>query len=328
VPAEVSGQGEITLPARLLTDYVALLDHGQKVLLDLNEKTHKVHLACGRYEANIAGIDAEEFPPIPAADDRPTIKLGAALLKEMINQVAFSAAKDESRPVLAGVNLRLDDAKLTMAAADGFRLALREADLERGLPEKLDIIIPARSLTELARLLGESDEDVEVTVTQNRTQVLFRVRTELGEINLVSRLLEGQFPDLMRVIPKTHTTLVTVKRSEFSTAIRIASLFARDAANVVRLELTPGAEGGLTPGRVSVSAVAAEVGDNRGDLDASVEGEETYISFSSEYLADVLGVLPSDEIALEITGPLSPALVRGLGLPDYRHVIMPMHTVR
>ncbi|MGH2350393.1 MAG: DNA polymerase III subunit beta, partial [Chloroflexota bacterium] len=283
---------------------------------------------CARYNANVKGIDPEEFPPIPSAEDRPTIKLGATLLKEMIQQVAFSAAKDESRPVLAGVNVRVDESKLVMSAADGFRLAKREAALERGLPEKLDIVIPARALTELARLLGEDDEDVEVTVTPNRSQALFRVRSEQGEVNLVSRLLEGQFPDLERVIPKTHTTRVVLKRHEFVTATRIASLFARDAANVVKLEITPGEEGGLTPGSVALSANALEVGDNRGEIDASVEGEATYISFSSEYLAEVLNVLPNDEISVKITGPLSPALVEGVGLADYTHVIMPMHTVR
>jgi DNA polymerase III subunit beta len=126
----------------------------------------------------------------------------------------------------------------------------------------------------------------------------------------------------------TRTTRLVAKRAEFVTATKIAALFARDAANVVRLEITPGAEGGLTPGKIALSANAAEVGDNHGEVDATVEGEETYISFSSEFLADVLGVLPSDEIAVEMTGPLSPAIVRGLGVPDYTHVIMPMHTVR
>jgi DNA polymerase III subunit beta len=333
VPGSVEAEGQITVPARLLTDFVNSLPAGQGVELEGNTRSHSLHVRSNRYNANIKGIDADEFPPIPAAEDRPTIRLAASLLKEMIGQVAFSAAKDESRPVLAGVNLKVDEARLTMAAADGFRLSLREAALEKGLPEKLDIIIPARALTELARLLGDSDEDVEVTVTANRSQILFRVRgagntgTE-GDVNLVSRLLEGQFPDLQRVVPKTHTTKVTIKRSEFATATRIAALFARDAANVIRLELKPGAEGGLTPGTVAISANAAEVGDNQGELDASVEGEESYISFSSEFLSDVLGVLPSDEIALEMTGPLSPAIVRGLGLPDYTHVIMPMHTVR
>jgi DNA polymerase-3 subunit beta len=328
VPGTVEGEGQLTVPARLLADFVNSLPAGQSVLLDANPRTHTLHLECARYNANIKGIDPEEFPPIPAADDRPTIKVPARLLKEMINQVAFSAARDESRPVLAGVNLRLDETRLVLSAADGFRLAKREAALEQGYPEKLDIIIPARALTELARLLDDGDEDVEVTVTPNRSQAVCRVRATGGEVILVSRLLEGQFPDLERVIPKTYTTKVNLKRAEFITATRIAALFARDAANVVKLEVTPGEEGGLTPGSVKLSANALEVGDNEGEVDAAVEGEGTYISFSSEYLADVLGVLTSDEIAVQITGPLSPAVVRGVDQPDYTHVIMPMHTVR
>ncbi|HEU5316951.1 MAG TPA: DNA polymerase III subunit beta [Chloroflexota bacterium] len=328
VPGRVEGEGQLTVPARLLADFVNSLPAGQQVTLEGNTRTHSLHVTSGRYTANVKGIDADEFPPIPAAEDRPTIKLGAGLLKEMIGQVAFSAAKDESRPVLAGVNLKVDESRLAMSAADGFRLALRDHELDHAMPEKLDLIVPARALTELGRLLGDNEEDVEVTVTSNRSQILFKVRGEGGDVNLVSRLLEGQFPDLERVIPKTATTKVVVKRDEFKTAIRIAALFARDAANVVRLELKPSAEGGLAPGSIEISANAAEVGDNHGQLDATVEGEETYISFSSEFLSDVLDVLPSDDVAIELTGPLSPALIRGLGLADYRHVIMPMHTVR
>lgn len=328
VSARVEVEGQLTVPARLLADFVNSLPGDQAVSLEANARTSALHIQSGRFDANVKGIDADEFPPIPAAEDRPTIKLSAALLKEIITQVAFSAAKDETRPVLAGVNMKVDETKLTMAAADGFRLSVREAALERGLQETLDIIIPARSLTELARLLSDGEDEVEVTVTPNRSQVLFRVRSEQGDVNLVSRLLEGQFPDLLRVIPKTYNTRANVKRTEFVTATRIAALFARDAANVVRLDVSPGAEGGLTPGKISVSANAAEVGDNRSELDAAVEGDETHISFSSEYLSDVLGVLNADEIALEVTGPLSPAIVRGIGVADYTHVIMPMHTVK
>ena len=327
VPGKVESEGQLTVPARLLADFVNSLPGGNTVELDGNTRSHSLHLKSGRYTANIKGIDADEFPPIPSADDRPTNRLPSKDLKEMIHQVAFSAAKDESRPVLAGVNLKVDGARMTMAAADGFRLALREHELDHALPETLDIIVPARALTELERLLGDS-EDVEFAVTANKSQILFRVRGEGGDVNLVSRLLEGQFPDLERVIPKTHTTRAVVKRDEFKTGIKIAALFARDSANVVRLEMKPSAEGGLAPGSIEISANAAEVGDNHGQLDATVEGEETYISFSSEFLGDVLDVLPSDEVAVELTGPLSPALIRGLGLADYRHVIMPMHTVR
>src|SRR2546430_8287922 len=129
VPAAIAREGEITLPSRLLSDYVALLDHGQKVELDLNPKTHKVHLACGRYEANVAGIDAEDFPPIPTVSGGASFALPASVLKESINQVVFAAAPDDTRPVLAGVLVKLSGGTLTLAAADGFRLAVRTLEL-------------------------------------------------------------------------------------------------------------------------------------------------------------------------------------------------------
>src|SRR5215831_16693266 len=135
VPATVSNAGEITLPARLLSDYVALLDHGQKVELELNPKTHKVHLACGRYEANIAGIDAEDFPPVPQVSGGPSFTIPAGMLKETIAGVVFAAAPDDTRPVLAGALLQISGGSLTLAAADGFRLAVRKVELPASGPE-------------------------------------------------------------------------------------------------------------------------------------------------------------------------------------------------
>src|SRR5437763_15187306 len=163
----ISREGEITLPARLLSDYVALLDHGQKVELDLNPKTHKVHLACGRYEANIAGIDAEDFPPIPAVSGGPSFAIPASILKEAINEVVFAAAPDDTRPVLAGVLLKMGGTTLTLAAADGFRLAVRTVELPDGGPD-LQMILPAKTLSDVARLLSDAaDEQVAMNTTPN-----------------------------------------------------------------------------------------------------------------------------------------------------------------
>src|ERR1700730_14956243 len=134
VPAAIAREGEFTLPSRLLSDYVALLDHGQKVELDLNPKTHKVHLACGRYEANVAGIHAEHFPPIPAVSGGQSFSIPAGLLKQAINEVVFAAAPDDTRPVLAGVLVKMSGGSLTLAAADGFRLAVRTVELPEAGP--------------------------------------------------------------------------------------------------------------------------------------------------------------------------------------------------
>src|ERR1700716_3340362 len=158
VSAAIAREGEITLPSRLLSDYVALLDHGQKVELDLNSKTHKVHLVCGRYEANVAGIDAEDFPPIPTVSGGASFSLAANVLKESIGQVVFAAAPDDTRPVLAGVLVKLAGGTLTLAAADGFRLAVRTVELPEAGAD-LQMIVPAKTLNEVARLLGSAADD-------------------------------------------------------------------------------------------------------------------------------------------------------------------------
>src|SRR6202048_2080184 len=167
VPAAIARESEIPLPSRLLSDYVALLDHGQKVELDLNPKTHKVHLACGRYEANVAGIDAEDFPPIPAVRGGESFSIPAGLWKEAINEVVFAAAPDDTRPVLAGVLLKMGSGSLNLAAGHGLRPARRTVEVPEGGPE-LQMIVPARTLSEVARLLSDSADDiVEINTTPN-----------------------------------------------------------------------------------------------------------------------------------------------------------------
>jgi DNA polymerase-3 subunit beta len=326
VPASVSHPGEITLPARLLADYVALLDHGQKVALDLNEKTHKVHLACGRYEANIAGIDAEDFPPIPSVSGGASFRLSAAALKEAINQVVFAAAPDDTRPVLAGVLMRLGAGSLTLAAADGFRLAVRSVDLPEGAPD-LQMIVPARTLAEVSRLLpGDEAEEVSISTTPGGNQVYFA----FGKTEVTSRLIDGQFPDYQRIIPSDARTSVVLSTNDFLRATRAAAVFARDNSNIVRLECTPSKEEAeLALGSVLVKSTSAEMGDNEGHLDASINGDEAQIAFNGKYLRDALEAIESQQVSLQITGPSSPGILKPVGEPNgYLHVIMPMHVAR
>ena len=326
VPATVEREGQITLPARLLGDYVALLDRGQQLRLELQAKTRKVHLACGRYEANIAGIDAEDFPPIPKVSGGASFAMDAAALKEAIGQVVFAAAPDDTRPVLAGVLVRLGQGTLTLAAADGFRLAVRSVELSAPGPD-LQMIVPARALTEVARLLPtEEGEQVTVSSTANQNQVLFA----FGKTEVTSRLIEGQFPDYQRIIPAEAKTQVVLRTGDFLRATRAATVFARDNSNIVRLECTPPREGAeVALGRVLVKSTSAEMGDNEGHLDASIQGEETQIAFNGKYLRDALEVIDSQQVALHITGPSSPGILRPVGEPNgYLHVIMPMHVAR
>ncbi|MBV9174951.1 MAG: DNA polymerase III subunit beta [Chloroflexi bacterium] len=326
VPSSVQRDGEITLPARLLSDYVTLLDHGQKVELELNAKTHKVHLACGRYEANVAGIDAEDFPPIPAVSGGTNFSLPAGALKEAINQVVFAAAPDDTRPVLAGVLMRMGNGELTLAAADGFRLAVRTLPLPDGGPD-LTMIVPARTLSEVARLLpDDSDEQVAINTTPNGNQVYFG----FGKTEITSRLIDGQFPDYQRIIPSDSKTRVELSTTDFLRATRAAAVFARDNSNIVRLECSPSREDAeLALGSVLVKSTSAEMGDNEGRLDASVQGDDTQIAFNGRYLRDALEAIETQNVQLQITGPSSPGIIKPVGEPNgYLHVIMPMHVAR
>jgi DNA polymerase-3 subunit beta len=305
---------------------VALLDHGQKVQLELNAKTHKVHLACGRYEANIAGIDAEDFPPIPSVNGGPSFSIPAATLKEAISGVVFAAAPDDTRPVLAGALLKMGGTSLTLAAADGFRLAVRTLELPDGGPE-LSMIVPAKTLTEVARLLSDAaDESVSLNTTPNGNQIYFA----FGKTEITSRLIEGQFPDYQRIIPSDTKTRVKVSTTDFLRATRAAAVFARDNSNIVRLECSPPAsDAELALGSILVKSTSAEMGDNEGNLDAVVDGDDTQIAFNGRYLRDALEAIDTPEVLLQITGPSSPGIIKPAGEPNgYIHVIMPMHVAR
>lgn len=319
VTADIADDGAVTLPARLLSDFVSTLTGGD-MEMGLKPGTKTMQLKCGRYEANINGIDAEDFPAVPSVGDGPRSRVPARTLRGAINQVAFAAATDETRPVLSGVLLTLDGDQLTMAAADGFRLAVRTVELAEPVAEKLSLLVPARTLIELARIIADSDDPVEIAATPSRNQVMFQYPGLL----VVSRLIEGQFPDYQRIIPQSYQTRVVLPVADFLQATKTAAVFSRDNSNIVRLSVAPSGEE-LVPGRVEVAASSAEMGDNAGQLDGSVEGEETQIAFNVRYLRDALEAVNSGEVALEITGPTSPGLLKPVAGDGHLHVIMPMH---
>jgi len=330
IGADVAQQGTITLPARLLSDFVSTLVGGE-IQMSLRPGTKTIHLKCGRFEANINGIDAEDFPAVPTVGEGPRCKVAAKTLRTGISQAAFAAAADDTRPVLAGVLLTIEGDELTMAAADGFRLAVRTIPLVEPAPEKLSLLVPARTLIELARIITDADDPVEIAATPSRNQVMFQYpATSSGQapgLLVVSRLIEGQFPDYQRIIPKSYQTRVVLPVSDFLQATKTASVFSRDNSNIVRIAVTPSGDE-LVPGRVDVLASSAEMGDNAGQLDGSVEGDEIQIAFNVRYLRDALEAVSSGEVALEITGPTSPGLLKPVSGGGHLHVIMPMHVSR
>ncbi len=313
--ASVEKEGTLTVPARLLTDFVNSLPHGQ-IEMHLPARSKTLELKCARYDARISGLDAADFPAIPTIEDGIRVTVKPDALRTAINQVVFAAASEESRPVLTGIHTDFDGNLLTFAAADGFRLAVHKMTLDEAVKEKIAIIIPARSLNELGRLLTDQEEPVDVTINSQRSQIMFRMR----DIEMVSQLIQGSFPNYDQLIPQSYSTRAVVKLADILVATKSASIFARDGSGIVRLQILP-KDG---KGKIDISARAEEIGDNLGEIDATVEGEESKIAFNSKYLLDVLGVITEKEIALETTSSSSPGLIRPVGNDNYLHVVMPM----
>jgi DNA polymerase III subunit beta len=323
VDAQIQEEGSTTVPAKLLTDLVSRLPQAP-VDLAVADDSHTLSVKGQGSNANIKGMDASEFPLIPSAEGgEPPVMLDAVLLKELIAEVAFAAADDDTRPVLTGVLVQVSDEKITFAAADAFRLAVRVAPLPGDDHPRGDILIPARTLTELARILP-AEGPVEMIVTPNRSQVLFHT----PQLDLVSRLIEGAFPNFRQIIPKEHSTRAVVETKLFAEAAKRAELFARDSSNITRVKINPGGHDGLEPGAVTVEATAEDLGDNTSIISAAVDGPEMQIIFNVKYLSEVLAVIGSSEVALEANAPTKPGVIRPVGEHDYTYVIMPMHINR
>ncbi len=317
IGAKVEDEGAITVPARLLSEFISSLP-SEKVDINLSPQTKTLGLKCARFEARISGVDAKDFPPIPKVEEGITTKVEVEALRQGIAHVVFAAATEESRPVLTGVDAEFDGDLLTLAAADGFRLAVYKLPLAQPVSQKTEVIIPARTLGELNRLMAEQEEAVEITVNPDKGQALFRLK----DIELVSQLIQGTFPNYSQLIPKSYNTKAVISVGDFLRATKTASIFARDGSGIVRLVVAPGGE--MTPGKVIVSARSEEIGDDVGEIDATVEGEEAKIAFNGKYLTDVLSVLHEAQVALETTNPSSPGVIRPVGVDNYIHVVMPM----
>jgi len=314
VPGKIEVGGATTTPARLLTDIVAGLPANERVDLELQAQ-ETLHIQAGRFETRVKGIDAEEFPAIPTAGEKPTTRIAQNVLRKALAEVTFAAATDEARPILTGVLSRFEGTQLTLAAADNYRIAVKTITILDPV-EETSIVIPARSLDALSRVLTETDDPVSVVLAPSRNQILFH----LEGIDLVSRLIDGQFPNYQQVLPKTHTTTATVDRDQLLKAVRLAGFIAFSSANIVKLHIGKESETGLT-----VSA-AADIGDNHSEVEAQVEGDGTTIAFNAKYLVDVLANVPTDRFSIELNGPLSPGVFRPSDDADYVHVVMPVKT--
>ena len=321
IGAKVEKEGAITLPAKTLADLVNNLSP-ERVDLTLDTATLTVNVKCGATVSNVKGIDAAEFPVIPSGGDAD-ITIAGKTLKEMINQTVFAAAKEDNRPILTGVLMQLDGNVMTMASADGYRLAVRTTDIEQTFAKRIDLVIPAKALTEVGRVIGDDDDVVTITLPKERDIVLFHMK----HTDIATQLLEGKFPDFAAIIPRSYVTSSVMYTSDLLAACKRAEIFARDSAYSAKLYVKP-APGPGEPGAVTIVGMSAERGDNEGMLDASVEGEALNISFNIRYLIDVLNVIDDERVVLESNGAANPGVIRPENRDDFVSVIMPMQVTR
>jgi DNA polymerase-3 subunit beta len=311
VPCQILTEGEIVLPARYLTDLIRRIPFGDiELAVDMRNFTATVRWGKSQYV--IHGFSAEQFPTVPDTEGASTFSASQVLLRDLLRQTTFAAGHDESKPWLTGVLFKLRDNRLNGTATDGVRIAYSEAEAENPAGHGFSIIIPSRSLTELTRLLsGEASENVRVAVTAN--QVYF----DLGKVRVISRLLEGQYPDVMRLVPQSYPTAINVNRAEFMEAIERAALIAKDGAIKV----------GLTDGRLTITSNTPEVGQVYEEISAgTLLGEPLDIGFNSKFLVDFLKVLDEPEFRFQCSGSRNPARLQPASSSHFIYVVLPLIT--
>lgn len=317
IGAKIEEEGSTTIPAKTFIDIVNALPQGQ-MDMHLNIRTQSLNVRGGAFVNDVKCIDAQEFPIIPLADLSDGLNLNVVDLREMIDQVAFAAATDDARPILTGVLVKVEGNTVTFAATDGFRLSVRTATLSTRAAEPVMAIVPARALAELGRIAGDQEEAAIMTLPPGRGQVIFHLK----DVELVSQLIEGTFPDYNNIIPKNYGTRTVMATAAFLNACKAADIFARENAHTARFKVSPGSE--LQPGTVEITAQAAETGSNEAKLDATVEGNGVEIAFNVKYMVDVLNILSTQNVALETNLSTSPGVIRPVGEDDFLYVVMPM----
>jgi len=330
IAAEVHEDGATTIPARLLAEYVNSLPP-ERIGMELATETQTMHLSCARFEANIKGIDAFEFPLLPtyqpesALPDSSTVTgdayaVDAKQMTETIDSVAFAASADENRPTLTGIETTFDNGKLTMAATDGYRLSVRscEATMET---EKNAVVIPARSLAEVARIADSSVGMINVVIGEKRNQILFSATGggEWQRVDVVSELIDARFPDYRATVPKSANTTTVISTADLLKAAKVALLFARDNANIIRCQVM------FDQQLLRLAAASAVMGNNASELPCAIEGDSIEMALDAKFLIDALSHIDTPKVILQTTQPTRPVMIMaGDGVDGYQ-LLMPMH---
>lgn len=305
IGAKVATEGTTTVPARLMQEFVSSLPSGT---IDLELEDHKMHVSTDQYKSVINGVPADDFPVMPTIAEGTSWSIPADTLKKALQQVVLAASSDESRPLLTGVYFHTSEGKLFLAATDSYRLAER---LLGEYEQEINLLVPASAMQDLLRIIGDGTDDI--AITHDDQQVLFKV----GDVELVARLIEGNYPDYKKLIPAAFSTTAQLKRTEMANVAKVSSLFARESAGSITIKVDESTQ------QISIHSIASQLGENTASAHATVTGGGE-ITLNSRYLMEALGVLHSDMIDFCFNGKLEAVVIRDAENIDYTHIIMPL----
>lgn len=321
IPAEIASEGSITVPAKTLIDLVNTLPN-DVVHLELSPDASTLIVRCVQVVTDIKGLDAEDFPPMPVFDSQDAVVFNLPELKKMIQQVAFAAATDETRPMLQGIYLTVNGNELTLVATDGYRIAKRTQSLENAPDAPISAIIPARALIEVNRIPGDSSDQIYVNLASGKNQVIFHQE----HVDVASQLISGTYIDYKAIIPRNFKTDTVVSTAALQKACAQAMIIARDSKFLTHFTIRPDAG---DDGLIQINAVSEETGTYDNQIPATVNGETLNIAFNVRFLRDVLDVVSSPQVMIRTNTNVSPSLITPLDDGnDYEYVLMPMNPKR
>lgn len=313
LPVKVEKPGSICVPARVLSEFVSSLPASK---IELSVKGNKLKVSSPNYSSEFLGVSADEFPPMPQKAKEKDILFETDSFLSAIDKVVFSASSDEGRPVLTGVLFVVRDNKLLLVATDGYRLSLKTLTETVSTAEELKkgLIIPAKTLSELSRIISdmETEEKISLNINRKASQLIFSI----SGIEIISRLIEGEYPDFEKIIPKANKTKVSLDSQEFLRAVKIASIFARENANIVKLA--------FVKDEVEIASNTSQVGSNKNKFSVKIEGPDGEIAFNCRYLLDFLSTSKGETVNFEMDQSLFPGVFTFPDDKNYCHIIMPV----
>jgi DNA polymerase-3 subunit beta len=307
IGSKIEQEGAITVPARLMQDFITNLPDS---VLKLNLDANKLYISTDQYNSTINGVSAEDFPVVPAISGGLSATINAPEFKKALSKVVLAASADDARPVLTGVYFHSNDGDIIVAATDSYRLAQNHLGKNKS---EINFLVPATAANDLLRIISDSDK--EVVITHDDQQVQFQV----GDITLVARLIEGNYPDYRKLIPTKFATTAKLTRADFINIAKVSSLFARESAGSITIKVEEEEK------QVSINAIASQLGENTAKANAEVKGSGE-VTLNSRYLIDALNAFSTDEIEFCFNGKLEPCILRSALEPKYLHLIMPLRS--